>query len=569
MMHAPCSAHVRADGGELRPAIISLLAALAIALSLPVGTACLPDRAKIPVVPPVVADGACCGVQDGLCRVLTSAGCGGLGSGYQYRGDGAPCTPNPCSIPSQSGACCNRLQDGACTLLTSADCQGRGGDYLYSGDGTVCSPSPCPPVLPAGAFIASGVIRTLGAGWIKTDSGARIVVPKFAVPRTPAGTEGEIAFSIERDPMSITPPAGRTKASDVYRIGPDGFVLSRPVKLTLPVLGDTANKSFILYRINQTTGKSEPYGGTFDKDSLFLSVQTYRFSPWYIASAPRANTAWGAIEVTNSSTDQWLNLCVEEYALEYGAPGEADADFRGDASSSWAPIGEIGVASHGLWFVPQGTYKICAEMRRAGTLSSPPGPAHHVILNDIQVSDAWTYSQPRTTPLTLSGLGPAALDSTCACTPVPTPSVGTGDIQITLTWHSAQAVDLDLWVTEPGGTQCYYGNPTTTTGGTLDIDNKCSNYVDGRPENIFWANAPAGNYKIEVKWYSDCSTGVASMPYDLRLVNGTTARTFTGTITPSLGTVEVTTFTVSPGRPVRFLPVGEQPASRAPMPPKE
>jgi hypothetical protein len=566
MMHAPWSVGTRAEGGgELRPAIISFLAALAIALALPVGTACLPDRAKIPVVPPAVLDGACCGLQNGVCTVLTSANCQGLGSAYQYRGDGALCLPNPCSIPSLSGACCSR-QDGACTVLTPANCQGQGGGYLYSGDGTVCSPSPCPPVLPAGAFIASGRVTSLQAGTIKTTSGAMLVVPKFSVPRTPAGGEGTMAFSIERDPMSITPPTGRNQASDIYRIGPDGFVLSRPVRLTLPVLGDTTNKSFVLYRINQTTGNSEPYGGTFDKDSLTLSVQTYRFSPWYVGSAPRANTAWGAIEVTNSSLDQWLNLCVEEYNVKYP---DADADFRGEASSSWAPVGEIGVTNHGLWFVPQGTYRLCAEMRRAGTISSPPGPAHHVLLNNIQVNEAWTYAQPRTTPLNLSDLGAAALDSTCACSPVATPSVGTGDVQVTLTWHSAQAVDLDLWVTEPGGTQCYYGNTPTSTGGTLDIDNKCGNYVDGRPENIFWANAPAGDYKVEVKWFGNCGTGVTSLGYDLRLINGGTARTFTGTITPSPSTVEVTRFTVTAGRPVRFLPVGEPPASPGPMPPKE
>lgn len=566
MTHAPWSAHTRADGRESRPAIISLLVALAIALVLPVGTACQPDRAKIPVVPPVVSDGACCGLQGGLCTVMTSANCQVLGSGYQYRGDGALCLPNPCPVPSLSGACCSR-QDGACTLVTSTNCQGQGGGYLFSGEGTVCSPSPCPPVLLPGAFIASGPVKTLEAGVIKTASGARIVVPKFAVPRTLAGEEGKIAFSIERDPMSITPPIGRTKASDIYRIGPDGFVLDRPVKLTLPVLGDTTNKSFVLYRINQTTGKSEPYGGTFDKDSLFLSVQTYRFSPWYVGSTPRTNTAWGAIEVTNGSHDQWLNLCIEEYTV---AHPEADSDFHGEASSSWAPIGEIGVASHGLWFVPQGTYTICAEMRTAGTMSAPPGPPRHVMRDNFQVNTAWTHDQPVSTPLSFAGLGSDAIDGACACTPVPTPSVGTGDVQITLTWHlAAPGVDLDLWVTEPDGTQCYYGNLTTSTGGTLDIDNKCSNYVDGRPENIFWANAPAGDYKVEVKWFSNCNTGVTSLGYDLRLINGGTARTFTGTITSSTGTVEVTTFNVTAGRPIRFLPAGEPPALRSPMPPKE
>jgi hypothetical protein len=565
MIRTPWSAYARAGSRALRPAIAFGLTLTVVASILMVGAACQPDRARIvPAVTPVPT-GACCSPQGGACTILASSNC--QGTGFLYRGDGTVCTPNPCSVPAQSGACCNR-QSTACTIVTAAACQALGGEYLFDGEGTVCSPSPCPPILPPADFIASGQVTTLSSGDIKTASGAEVLVPKFAVPRTLAGDEGKIAFSIERDQMAVAPLAGRTKASDVYRLGPDGFVLSRPVKLSLPVLGDTTNKSFVLYRINQTTGNSEPYGGVFDKTTMTLSTQTYKFSPWYIAGSPRANTSWGAIDVTNSSLDQWLNLCVEEYNVRYP---DADADFHGEAASSWAPVGEIGVTNHGLWFVPQGTYKICAEMMTAGTISAPPGQPRHVLLNNFQVNTAWSHDQPVSTPLTLSGLGSDAIDGPCPCTPVATPSVGTGDVQVTLTWHAAApGVDLDLWVTEPNGTQCYYGNTTTSTGGTLDIDNKCSNYVDGRPENIFWASAPVGEYKVEVKWYGACpNSNLTSMGYEVRLINAGAARTFTGTITSTNTTVEVTRFTVTAGRPVRFLPAGEPPASSGPMPPKE
>lgn len=519
MMHAPWSASARAQRPGLRAAILSLLAAWAGALALTAGLGCQPDRAKIP--PPVA--------------------------------------PTP-----QSGACCSR-QNGACTIVTSAECLALA-QHLFSGDGTVCSPNSCTVTPPPADYVATGLVGSLEAKAITTVSGAGIKVPLLAVPKTTGGGEGKMTFSIERDQaMTITPPAGHTKTSDIYRFGPDGFVFERPVELKIPVLGDTAGKSFVLYRINQTTGESEPYGGTYDRATKTIAVQTYKLSPWFVAGAPQVNTAWGAIEVTNTTSDQWLNLCVEQYTLNHP---DADADFHGEASSSWAPRGEIGVTSHGLWFVPQGTYRICAEMRRAGTISSPPGPAHHVLLDPIQVNEAWTYSQPRTTPLSLGGLSGDVSDSTCACTPIPTPSVGTGDVQVTLTWHSAQAIDLDLWVTEPNGTLCYYGNRTTSTGGSLDIDNLCGNYVDGRPENIFWANAPTGEYKVEVDWFSGCSSGLLSIGYDVRVINAGMVRTFSGTIAAD-ATVEITRFTVAAGRAALFLPVGEPPASRGPRPAKK
>jgi hypothetical protein len=89
-------------------------------------------------------------------------------------------------------------------------------------------------------------------------------------------------------------------------------------------------------------------------------------------------------------------------------------------------------------------------------------------------------------------------------------SLGTGDLQVTLTWDTGipeppdeevkqTAVDLDLWVTEPDNTEVYYGNPIGPTA-TLDHDNT---YGFG-PENIFVAPGMAadGTYDVNVDYYS-------------------------------------------------------------------
>lgn len=84
-------------------------------------------------------------------------------------------------------------------------------------------------------------------------------------------------------------------------------------------------------------------------------------------------------------------------------------------------------------------------------------------------------------------------------------TLGTGDIQITLTWDNG--ADLDLIVTEPNKEVIYYDNRHSKTGGQLDID---SNYPCGQNpgsvENVFWptGQAPTGNYTIMIDEASSC-----------------------------------------------------------------
>ena len=126
-------------------------------------------------------------------------------------------------------------------------------------------------------------------------------------------------------------------------------------------------------------------------------------------------------------------------------------------------------------------------------------------------------------------------------------------MQVTLTWFDESALDLDLWVTEPSGERCYYGNPVTATGGQLDRDNLCGNYINGRPENIFWqTNPPVGEYIVEVDWYYDCGNGMPSQPIQVRTVVQGNTQTYTPTIN-SGETIEVIRFNVT-GTSVEFLP---------------
>jgi hypothetical protein len=99
---------------------------------------------------------------------------------------------------------------------------------------------------------------------------------------------------------------------------------------------------------------------------------------------------------------------------------------------------------------------------------------------------------------------------------------GDGDVQITLTWDNS--ADLDLYVTDPDGTEIYFGNKTSPSGGQLDIDDR-----DGYgPENIFWesGDAPSGNYLVEVEHYG----GNSPANYKILVQLDGLSQTFEGSI---------------------------------------
>ncbi|HOX84141.1 MAG TPA: hypothetical protein PLS08_14020 [Chryseolinea sp.] len=75
--------------------------------------------------------------------------------------------------------------------------------------------------------------------------------------------------------------------------------------------------------------------------------------------------------------------------------------------------------------------------------------------------------------------------------------LGTGALQVSLSWNTA--TDQDLHIIDPSGAEIYYANSYSSTGGELDYDNTSG----FGPENVFWAtDAPDGSYSVYVDDYS-------------------------------------------------------------------
>jgi hypothetical protein len=396
---------------------------------------------------------------------------------------------------------------------------------------------------------ASGSVRSDTSGVITTTGGARIVVPVGAVPRMSNGSVGTMVFSIER--TAATPPTipnSGTANTPVYRFGPEGFVFAAPVQISIPVNGTTDPGNVAIYRINPTTNLPEYFGGVYDSVRHCVTAQTYEFSSWFGASAPGRNTAWGALQVNNSSA-KWVSICVDQYTFTYDSLDRGVVPELG-MGSTWAPAGDIGWANSGLWFLPQGTYRMCVTYQ----LTSNPFTYGHVFRDNVVIDHAWNRTEnPVANPFDI-GVWVTGDTGRCACVPTPTTSVGTGDIQVTLSWFSANATDLDLYVIEPNRSDSvWYGNTHSTSGGELDRDNLCGNYINGRPENIYWTQAPPlGHYLVRVNLYSTCGTD-SSRAFNVRTVVKGVTRTFAGSVSVSHEWMDVTSFDIT-ATTVRYSP---------------
>jgi tetratricopeptide (TPR) repeat protein len=70
------------------------------------------------------------------------------------------------------------------------------------------------------------------------------------------------------------------------------------------------------------------------------------------------------------------------------------------------------------------------------------------------------------------------------------------DIRVVLDWNALET-DIDLWITEPNGEQCYYKNPLTHIGGRISED-----FTNGYgPEVYQLKHALPGTYKVSVDFF--------------------------------------------------------------------
>ena len=134
-----------------------------------------------------------------------------------------------------------------------------------------------------------------------------------------------------------------------------------------------------------------------------------------------------------------------------------------------------------------------------------------------------------------TALGTSGANGPAFTTAIQTVDLSTADIVATVKWTGAS--DVDLHVIDGKGQEVYYANPTTSEGGSLDLDSNAGCAIDNvNQETISWpqGKAPTGNYTVQVQYYDDC--GVASSAYNGTVkVKGQADKSFNGTFTGAAG----------------------------------
>ncbi|MFA9218979.1 MAG: DUF2135 domain-containing protein, partial [Sphingomonadaceae bacterium] len=90
------------------------------------------------------------------------------------------------------------------------------------------------------------------------------------------------------------------------------------------------------------------------------------------------------------------------------------------------------------------------------------------------------------------------------------------DLRVVLAWDADNS-DMDLWVTDPNGERCFYGNRFTYQGGRLSQD-----FTGGYgPEEFSLRQAKPGKYKVQVNFFGSRQQLVAgATTLQLKLTSG-------------------------------------------------
>ena len=124
--------------------------------------------------------------------------------------------------------------------------------------------------------------------------------------------------------------------------------------------------------------------------------------------------------------------------------------------------------------------------------------------------------------------------------------VGTGDVQVSVSWTGA--TDVDLHVFAPDGEEIYFAHKVGASGGRLDLDSNPGCSIDNvNNENVVWpvGAAPSGTYRVVLDYWSACSQPRSDYVVTVQMT-GQPSRIFSGSFvgeTSANPDVEIGTFT--------------------------
>jgi hypothetical protein len=407
-------------------------------------------------------------------------------------------------------------------------------------------------------------------GKVSASNGASITIPAGAVPPMEDGSAGTMVFSIDQEPsMTPTLPGDFESLGPVYSLGPEGFIFNMPVEISLPIPEDVDPETVMgLTYYDPATETWKLLPGAVDSEARTASVTATHFSYWglfgrcvvdtfggckYAESLNQWNREHGGwIQVFNShrynsgsfpggrnlGMSSGYGVCIQSYAFE----NPDDDAWNWLEPNSWKIMAYDG-KTYSYW-MPRGQYNLIEFISLSEVNNDPMYVPDYTTFwrsigsYTITAGDILEFKSANT-----DFNDGSFTEGRPPCWGEEDTSVGTGDVQVTLTWQTND--DIDLYVTDPNGETIYYMNDISTTGGELDRDNLCSDMIIGRPENIYWpeGGAPSGSYSVQVNYFDPCE---AEHPvnWTVRVIIKGAVQTFTGTLTQDEEFQDVTTFTL-------------------------
>ena len=112
-------------------------------------------------------------------------------------------------------------------------------------------------------------------------------------------------------------------------------------------------------------------------------------------------------------------------------------------------------------------------------------------------------------------VGTATSIGTYQAAPVSIIEVGTGELQVSVSWDADS--DVDLHVVDPDGDEVFFAHSAVASGGELDLDSNAACDIDHiNNENITWTAAPRGQYIVRLDYYDACDVAVTKYTVTLQ-----------------------------------------------------
>ena len=204
-------------------------------------------------------------------------------------------------------------------------------------------------------------------------------------------------------------------------------------------------------------------------------------------------------EVTAASAFKQVRLAIETIGA---APSSSD----GPATSAAPPV-STGAPAKGFFEItlPAADTTVEVVLTIAQSLPGTQFIFHYAVVNE------------------------GGVQGTVVVQAVEAKQVGTGEVQVSVSWDAAS--DVDLHVVDPDDHEIFYDDPTSPSGGELDLDSNAECEIDNvNNENITWTTAPAGAYTVRLDYWDSCGVDKTNYVVTVRVV-GQPAKVFNGEFT--------------------------------------